>query len=152
MTDKTTPLDSGGSVRAGEELDLTRLNPWLQEQIPGISGTPVITQYSGGASNWTYCLAYPEREVVLRRAPAGTKAKGAHDMGREHRLQKALKPVYRYVPEMLAHSDDDSIIGTEFYVMEKINGIIPRQNMPARFEHECRRQSSALLECFRQHD
>lgn len=51
-------------------------------------------------------------------------------MGREHRLQKALKPVYRYVPEMLAYTDDESIIGTEFYVMEKINGIIPRQNMP----------------------
>lgn len=117
-------------MRAGEELDLTNLNPWLQAQISGLSGTPEVTQYSGGASNWTYCLSYPEREVVLRRAPAGTKAKGAHDMGREHRLQAALKSVYRYVPEMLAHSDDASIIGTEFYVMEKIDGIIPRQNMP----------------------
>ena len=123
-------IDKAGSVRAGEELDLTRLNPWLKEQISGISGDPHITQYSGGASNWTYCLSYPEREVVLRRAPAGTKAKGAHDMGREYRLQAALKPVYSYVPEMLAHSDDDSLIGTEFYVMEKCHGLIPRTNMP----------------------
>lgn len=130
MTDEIKKIDQAGSVRKGEELDLARLNPWLLEQVAGISGTPKVTQYSGGASNWTYCLSYPERELVLRRAPAGTKAKGAHDMGREHRLQAALKPVYSYVPEMLAYSSDESLIGTEFYVMEKINGLIPRTNMP----------------------
>jgi len=128
--------DKAGSVRPGEELDLTRLNPWLKTQIDNLgdnadnNSEPEITQYSGGKSNWTYCLSYPEREVILRRAPAGTKAKGAHDMGREYRLQEALKPVYPYVPEMLAHSDDPQLIGTEFYVMEKINGLIPRKNMP----------------------
>lgn len=123
-------VDKAGSVRQGEELELTRLNPWLQQQIEGISGTPEITQYSGGASNWTYCLDYPEKSLILRRAPAGTKAKGAHDMGREYRLQAALKPVYPYVPEMLAHSDEESLIGTEFYVMEKLTGLIPRKNLP----------------------
>jgi len=123
-------IDRAGSVRLGEELDLTQLNPWLQQKIAGISGTPEVTQYSGGASNWTYCLSYPERDIVLRRGPAGTKAKGAHDMGREYRLQAALNPVYSYVPEMLAHTDDESIIGAEFYVMEKLNGLIPRKNMP----------------------
>ena len=123
-------IDTAGHVRNGEELDLSNLNPWLLQHLEGISGTPKVTQYSGGASNWTYCLTYPEKEVVLRRAPAGTKAKGAHDMGREYRLQESLMPVYPYVPEMLAHSDDDALIGTEFYVMEKINGLIPRTNMP----------------------
>ena len=123
-------LDKAGKVRAGEELDLTRLNPWLKEQVADLSGEPVVTQYSGGASNWTYCLAYPERELILRRAPAGTKAKGAHDMGREYRLQQALKPVYGYVPKMLAHSGDVDLIGAEFYLMEKLEGLIPRKNMP----------------------
>jgi len=51
-------------------------------------------------------------------------------MGREYRLQQALKPVYGYVPEMLAYSDDAQLIGAEFYVMGKINGLIPRKNMP----------------------
>lgn len=129
MTDQIK-IDTAGSVRVGEELDLERLNPWILEQIPGLSGVPKVTQYSGGASNWTYCLSYPERDVILRRGPAGTKAKGAHDMGREHRLQAALKPVYPFVPEMLAHSDDESLIGAEFYIMEKLNGVIPRTNMP----------------------
>lgn len=130
MTDSNNKINPAGKVRDGEALDLARLNPWLLDKLPDISGTPVVTQYSGGASNWTYCLSYPERDVVLRRAPDGTKAKGAHDMGREYRLQAALKPVYAYVPEMFAHSDDDSIIGSEFYVMEKLNGLIPRTNMP----------------------
>jgi len=126
--------DKAGQVRQGEELELDKLNPWLKQQIEGLSGEPTVRQYSGGASNWTYCLSYPEREVILRRAPKGTKAKGAHDMGREYRLQQALKPVYGYVPEMLAHSDDPELIGTEFYVMEKINGLIPRKNMPKSLE------------------
>jgi len=130
MTDSSKIIDAAGSVRTGEELELERLNPWLLEQLSGVSGVPRVTQYSGGASNWTYCLSYSEKEVVLRRAPNGTKAKGAHDMGREHRLQAALKPVYPYVPKMLAHSDDESLIGSEFYVMEKFNGLIPRTNMP----------------------
>ena len=131
---KSAVIDQAGSVRTGEELPLDTLAPWLERQIDGISGTPEATQYSGGASNWTYCLSYSQKELILRRAPAGTKAKGAHDMGREYRLQKALKPVYPYVPQMLAHSDDESLIGTEFYVMEKLNGIIPRKNLPRGLE------------------
>lgn len=123
-------VDKAGQVRTGEELDLTKLNPWLKQQIDGLSGEPTVTQYSGGKSNWTYCLSYPEREIILRRGPAGTKAKGAHDMGREYRLQESLKSVYSYVPAMLVHSNDESLIGAEFYVMEKINGLIPRKNMP----------------------
>ena len=139
MTD--SKHNQAGQVRQGEELDLTRLNPWLLKQLDGVSGEPQITQYAGGASNWTYCLTYPEKQVILRRAPAGTKAKGAHDMGREYRLQVALKPAYPYVPCMLAHSDDESLIGAEFYVMEKLNGIIPRTNMPSSVQlspEQCR--------------
>lgn len=130
MVDANKKMDAAGKVRSSEELDLIQLNPWLLAHLEDVSGLPEVTQYSGGASNWTYCLSYPEKEVVLRRAPAGTKAKGAHDMGREYRLQASLKPVYPYVPSMLAHSDDEALIGAEFYVMEKFNGVIPRTNMP----------------------
>lgn len=130
-----TKVDSATAVRAGEELDLDQLNPWLQSNIEGLSNQPAltdssVTQYSGGASNWTYCLSYSDRDLVLRRAPAGTKAKGAHDMGREYRLQTALKPVYPLVPIMLGYCDDRNVIGSEFYVMEKLNGLIPRKEMP----------------------
>jgi len=117
-------------IRKGEELDLTRLDPWLKSQIADLRGTPKVTQYSGGASNWTYRLEYENHDLVLRRPPAGTKAKSAHDMGREYRLQKALEPVFPYVPHMIAHCADESVIGAEFYVMQRLGGIIPRKNFP----------------------
>lgn len=120
---------SEGSVRSGEELDVDRVHAWLVQQIPDLRGTPRVTQYAGGASNWTYRLHYDSHDLILRRPPAGTKAKSAHDMGREYRLQKALKPVYPYVPEMIAHCADESVIGAEFYVMERLDGIIPRKNL-----------------------
>lgn len=123
-------LDKANQVRPGEELDVPVIDAWLKARLPDLQGTPGVTQYSGGASNWTYCLSYDNREVILRRAPDGTKAKGAHDMGREYRLQAALRPVYHYVPEMLAHCEDESVIGAEFYVMEKLTGVIPRKNLP----------------------
>lgn len=123
-------LDKANKVRPGEELDVAKVDAWLKANLEDLQGTPEVTQYSGGASNWTYCLTYENREIILRRAPAGTKAKGAHDMGREYRLQKALKPVYHYVPQMLGYCEDESVIGTNFYVMEKLTGIIPRKNLP----------------------
>jgi len=123
-------IDSANQVRQGEELNIEAVTAWLTNQGLDFAKKPQVTQYSGGASNWTYCLDFGEKEFILRRAPAGTKAKGAHDMDREFNLQKALKPVYRYVPEMIAFCDDESVVGTDFYVMEKLTGIIPRKNLP----------------------
>ncbi|MFC6439270.1 phosphotransferase family protein [Pseudobowmanella zhangzhouensis] len=143
-------IDQAKAVRSGEELPLEPVNNWLQGQVAGLSGSPEVTQYSGGASNWTYCLHYPQREVILRRAPKGTKAKGAHDMGREFRLQRAIKPVYRYVPEMLALCEDEAVLGGDFYVMEKLTGIIPRKNLPRGVDmtpEQTRQLCENVLDC-----
>jgi aminoglycoside phosphotransferase (APT) family kinase protein len=120
----------GGATRQGEELDAERVHAWLAQQVPDLRGRPVVTQYRDGVSNWTYRLEYENHDLVLRRGPTGTKAKSAHDMGREYRVQKALAPVYRYVPEMLAYCDDNSVIGAEFFVMRRVPGIILRKNLP----------------------
>ncbi len=122
--------DKGGRVRAGEELDMTRVDAWMKARVPHLQGQAEVTQFSGGASNWTYRLKYANGDYILRRPPAGTKAKGAHDMGREFRVQQALKPVYPVVPTMIGLCEDESVTGSEFYVMERIAGIIPRKNMP----------------------
>jgi aminoglycoside phosphotransferase (APT) family kinase protein len=125
-----TLVDQAKAVRQGEELDINAVDHWLTSHIENLTGIPTVTQYAGGASNWTYCLDYPDQALILRRGPEGTKAKGAHDMGREFRLQDALRPFYSYVPEMKAFCDDQSVINTDFYVMEKLTGIIPRKNLP----------------------
>jgi aminoglycoside phosphotransferase (APT) family kinase protein len=123
-------IDSAGAVRAGEELDVSAADVWLKARLPGLRGTPKVTQYAGGASNWTYLLEYENDALVLRRPPAGTKAKSAHDVEREYRLQRALRPVFPHVPEMRAYCDDASVIGAEFYVMERLRGVIPRRSLP----------------------
>ena len=123
-------LDEAGAIRKGEELDTDAVHSWLKTRVPDLAGMPRVTQYSGGASNWTYRLEYESHDLILRRPPAGTKAKSAHDMGREYNVQKALRPVFPYVPEMIAYCDDASLLGVPFYVMRRIAGIIPRARLP----------------------
>lgn len=118
-------------MRPGEELDAAAVDAWLKQRLDGLEGSPRVTQYSGGASNWTYRLEYASHDLVLRRPPAGTKAKSAHDMRREHDIQRALRPAYPYVPEMLAFCDDHAVIGSDFYVMRHVPGVILRKHPPA---------------------
>ena len=124
-------------MRAGEELDVAAVDAWIKQRLPELQGTPQITQYRGGASNWTYRLAYPTRDLVLRRPPAGTKAKSAHDMAREFTVQRALRPFFPYVPGMVGLCQDPSVIGVDFYVMERIEGTILRARLPdgMRLDH-----------------
>ena len=146
--------DRGGAVRQGEELPVAKIGDWLRAQGVALDGEPQVTQFSGGASNWTYRLQYANRDLILRRPPAGTKAKGAHDMGREFTVQSALKPVFPYVPNMVGHCKDEAVIGSEFYVMDRIAGIIPRKNLPkgltlteAQTLHQHARQADRAASC-----
>jgi aminoglycoside phosphotransferase (APT) family kinase protein len=119
------------AVRGEDAFDVAKVHGWLAERVDGLHALPEVRQFSGGASNLTYLLRYPDRELILRRPPTGRKASSAHDMNREYRVQKQLKPVFRYVPEMVAFCDDQDVVGADFYVMERLNGIIPRRDLPA---------------------
>ncbi|MEB0045236.1 MULTISPECIES: phosphotransferase family protein [unclassified Pseudomonas] len=123
--------DQSTRVRSGEELDASLIDPYLKAHIPGLSGLPHISQFPGGASNLTYLLEYPEQEFVLRRPPFGHKAKSAHDMGREFRILNQLRDGFPYCPRAYVHCTDESVIGAEFYVMERVNGIILRAELPS---------------------
>lgn len=123
-------LDAARPVRAGEGFDVARVDAWLKQQTAGLDGLPEVQQFPGGASNLTYLLRYPQRELILRRPPFGHKAQGAHDMAREFGVQQALKPVYPTVPDMVALCRDPAVMDCDFYVMERIRGIIPRANLP----------------------
>ncbi len=129
---KPSPLlDAAGAVREGESLNGEAIAAFLQREVGGLSGQPAIAQFPGGASNLTYLLKYPERELVLRRPPFGHKAKSAHDVGREARIMASLKPVYPCVPAVVATCSDPAVLGCDFYVMERIAGVIPRRDLPA---------------------
>jgi aminoglycoside phosphotransferase (APT) family kinase protein len=75
-------------------------------------------------------LQYPDRELVLRKPPVGMKAASAHDMKREFLIQSRLQPVYPLVPSMIALCDDQAVMGSEFYVMERVVGDIFRRDVP----------------------
>ena len=123
-------IDQPTQARPGEELDPALLDPYLKAHIPGLSGDARISQFPGGASNLTYLLAYPDKALVLRRPPFGHKARSAHDMGREFRILRQLKDAFAYCPKAYLHCTDASVIGAEFYVMERVEGIILRADLP----------------------
>lgn len=127
----TATPDQARTVREEDAFDIARVDAFLKQQIDGLVGSPSVRQFPGGASNLTYLLSYPDRELVLRRPPRGAKAKSAHDMLREARVMGALKASYPYVPAILARCDDDSVIGQDFYVMERLSGTILRRDLPA---------------------
>ena len=142
-----TLTDQSTSIREGEELDAAQIDPYLKAHIPGLSGTPRISQFPGGASNLTYLLEYPEQEFVLRRPPFGHKAKSAHDMGREYRILNQLNAGFPYCPKAYVHCTDESVIGAEFYVMQRVKGIILRSDMPAELTFSAE-QTHALCKSF----
>src|SRR5208282_1701381 len=123
--------DHSTAVRAGEELDLGRLEPFLLGRLPGSSGPLTVEQFPSGHSNLTYLVRLGGREMVLRRPPFGSKVKSAHDMGREYRVLSNVHPAYSPAPKVLLYCDDESILGAPFYLMEPIRGIILRREPPA---------------------
>jgi aminoglycoside phosphotransferase (APT) family kinase protein len=122
--------DKPKAIRPGEELDLKKLEVFLKDSIKGLDGEIKISQFPSGFSNLTYLVTAGNREMILRRPPFGTKAKSAHDMGREYRMLKAIKPVFPYCPEALVYTEDESIMGCPFYLMERLKGIIFRKDLP----------------------
>jgi len=126
-----TLTDRSSAIRQGEELDTRSIDGYLKAHIAGLRGEPQISQFPGGASNLTYLLRYADQDLVLRRPPFGSKAKSAHDMGREFRILNKLRDAFPYCPQAFVHCTEESVIGAEFYVMERVEGIILRADLPA---------------------
>jgi len=122
--------DKPSSVRPGEELDLSKLEPYLRRHFPDLAGPLSVTQFPSGHSNLTYSLQLGERQMILRRPPFGSKVKSAHDMGREFRVLSKLHAVYPPAPKVLLYCDDDSVLGLPFYLMEPVCGVILRRDPP----------------------
>ncbi|NNJ73498.1 MAG: phosphotransferase family protein [Enterobacterales bacterium] len=131
-------IDMAGTVRDEDALPLDTIKAYLCNVLDDFNGTENldILQYPAGASNLTYELKLPSRSIILRTAPKGANIKSAHDMGREFQVLSRLGKHFTYCPRPVAHCTDDSVIGREFYLMEKIEGMIPRQKMPTDYQPE----------------
>ena len=117
------------AVREEDRFDIAKMHAWLRPFI-NQDQLPEVKQFRSGASNLTYLLSYPDRELVLRKPPVGTKAASAHDMNREFLIQSRLRSVFPLVPKMIALCQDQSVMGSDFYVMEYVKGQIFRRDIP----------------------
>ncbi|MCS7019208.1 MAG: phosphotransferase family protein [Cytophagales bacterium] len=128
------PIDTPTEVRRGEELNVERLTAFLHQHFPDWQGDVRVAQFPSGFSNLTYLVQIGDKELVLRRPPFGANIKSAHDMQREYDILQWLLPVYPKVPKPLIYTNDDSVIGAEFYLMERVKGLILRNRPPEGIE------------------
>ena len=98
----------------------------------GLSKGPIeLSQLTGGQSNPTFKISDGNFDYVLRKKPSGVLLPSAHAVDREYRVMKALAATDVPVPQMLAYCDDESIIGTAFFIMEYLNGrVFADQSLP----------------------
>jgi aminoglycoside phosphotransferase (APT) family kinase protein len=118
-------------IRAGEELDVARLEPYLREHLPDARGPLEIRQFAGGHANLVYLLRFPEAEYVLRRPPHGPLPKGGHDMVREYRVLSRLYAYYPLAPRAYVLCTDHDVLGADFVIEERRVGTIVRGPIPA---------------------
>lgn len=129
-------------VRSDEKVDLTRLEPWLRENLEGAEGPLSLRQFGGGHANLTYLLTFGEREFVLRRPPLGPIAPSSHDMSREHRILSRLWRQWDMAPRSYVLCTDHDILGADFHVLERRHGFVLRATNPEVTDGEpelCRR-------------
>jgi aminoglycoside phosphotransferase (APT) family kinase protein len=115
MTDDAVPCTPA-------DPDPGALGEWAAAHVPGLRGTPSLMRIRGGQSNPTYFATFADADLVLRKQPPGPLLPSAHAIDREFRVMKALAATPVPVPTMVAYCDDNSVLGTPFYLMERVRG------------------------------
>lgn len=117
---------------ADQLVDRPALESYLGARL-GPAENWSISRLEQGHSNETLLLDWDDRSLVLRRPPAGETADTAHDVLREYTVVDALQNTPVPVPDTVLACDDASIIGGQFYLMERVDGTVPRDEEPERF-------------------
>lgn len=121
------------------------LDAFLRREVAGLAGEMRIERISGGQSNPTYFVTFDNRRLVLRKQPPGTLLPSAHAVDREHRIISALAATSVPVPPAVLFCADASVIGTPFYIMERVDGRIFHDcTMPGASKDERREAYRAM--------
>ena len=114
------------AVSSQNALDGERLAAWMRQHVEGFAGAIEIEKFKGGQSNPTYLIRANNgaQSYVLRRKPPGKLLPSAHAVDREYRVITALAQTDVPVAKSFALCEDDSVIGTAFYIMDYIQGRI----------------------------
>ena len=109
-------------VREAHRFDEKILSDYLRKNLNGFGSALTVEQFEGGQSNPTFLLKSDRKKYVLRKKPPGKLLPSAHQVEREYRVMKALEITSVPVPKMLLLCNDDTIMGTPFFVMEYVPG------------------------------
>lgn len=121
-TDPQATFSGTREVDARSALNEAALGAWLTAHVEGYAGPLTVRQFNGGQSNPTYELSTPGRTYVLRRKPPGTLLPSAHAVDREFTVISALHAQGYPVARPWALCTDDAVLGSMFYVMDKVEG------------------------------
>ncbi|MCG8441630.1 MAG: phosphotransferase family protein, partial [Caulobacterales bacterium] len=124
MSDLDTTFSGTKPVAEGFGFDEDALAAWMGANVEGFAGPLTVRQFKGGQSNPTYKLETASAAYVLRRRPPGPLLPSAHAVDREFRVMSALGAVGFPVPRMHGLCADRDVVGTEFYVMDFVDGRI----------------------------
>ena len=118
-------------IREKHRFDEGALAAYLSTHVPGCRGALDIQQFEGGQSNPTFLIRTGDRAFVMRKKPPGKLLKSAHQIDREHRVIHALRDSGVPVPETYVLCQDESVIGSEFFVMDYVEGrVIADSKLP----------------------
>ncbi|MCB1405126.1 MAG: phosphotransferase family protein, partial [Rhodobacteraceae bacterium] len=98
------------------------LTAWMEAHVDGFRGPLTLTRLSGGQSNPTWRVDAASGAYVLRQKPVGKVLPSAHQVDREYRVMQALAQTDVPVPHVYALCEDESVMGSIFFVMEFLDG------------------------------
>lgn len=122
-------------------LVLDRITDYLDRCGLG-SGRVAWERIGDGQSNVTYRLCRDDDSFVLRRGPRPPLPRSTHDMVREARILRALRPHGVPVPEVLAVCEDEDVLGVPFYVMTWLDGVVITDEVPIELDSERQRRAT----------
>ncbi|HET8910052.1 MAG TPA: phosphotransferase family protein [Ktedonobacteraceae bacterium] len=120
------------------------LRTYLAQQLPGLDAPLKLERVKGGHSNETFYITRGEQQLVLRRPPRGPLLPTAHDVLREYRILKALNTTNVPTPRALLACEDTEVIGAPFYIMERVQGVVIRSQLPEFASDEAGRRALSM--------
>lgn len=119
------------------DFEAESLERFLKSRIADLHGPMRLERISGGQSNPTFFLSFDNRELVMRKQPPGTLLPAAHAVDREARVIEALAATELPVPRVVLFHAGSDIVGTPFYLMERVQGrVFSRCDLPGLAPHE----------------
>lgn len=118
------------------EVNWFKVEQYLKQEIQGLSDASIqVKPFSAGYSNLTYFITIGDWQAVLRRPPFGPIPPKAHDMKRECEILEKLNRVFPLAPKPYLYCEESTIMERHFYVMEKKEGVVLDDSLPAEFEN-----------------